>query len=122
MSRPFYCTNCGKSLPFPEELAGSQARCPSCGRDVILGEESAETVIIPTNLAPAAPRPPGGHDDTLSRSMLPVRTNVPSVPQNEMLCRLEPGSLRWLNISDAIESFLGRSIDQLRQKSFLESL
>jgi PAS domain S-box-containing protein len=45
-----------------------------------------------------------------------------TVPSDEMICRLEPGSLRWVNISEAVEEFLGQSIDQLRHRSFLEFL
>ena len=37
-----------------------------------------------------------------------------SAPVDEMLCRLEPGSLRWLNITDAVRDFLGLTLDQLR--------
>jgi PAS domain S-box-containing protein len=53
--------------------------------------------------------------------MLPVRSG-PVAPPDEMLCRLEPQSLRWKGATEAVEEFLGQTIDELRQKSFLECL
>ena len=38
----------------------------------------------------------------------------------EMICRLEPRSLRWIGASPAAVGFLGWSIEELRIKSFLE--
>jgi two-component system, NtrC family, sensor kinase len=53
--------------------------------------------------------------------MLPSR--APKVlPPDEMLCRLEPQSLRWLNVTAAVQEFLGSTIDRLRQQTFLEFL
>ncbi|HEX8200087.1 MAG TPA: ATP-binding protein [Isosphaeraceae bacterium] len=39
-----------------------------------------------------------------------------------MLCRLEPETLRWVNITEAVEGFLGLPIERLRQRTFLEFL
>jgi PAS domain S-box-containing protein len=39
-----------------------------------------------------------------------------------MICRLEPRTLRWIEINDPLSEFLGRSIDDLRRRSFLEFL
>ena len=64
---------------------------------------------------------PIARDDTLSRSMLPVKSGAVA-PPDEMLCRLEPQSLRWNAATEAVEKFLGKTIDQLRQRSFLEFL
>ena len=38
----------------------------------------------------------------------------------EMICRLEPRELRWLESSPLERRFLGYSIDELREKSFLD--
>jgi PAS domain S-box-containing protein len=53
--------------------------------------------------------------------MLPIPATA-RVPADEMLCRLEPETLRWVNITDAIEQFLGCPIERLRQRTFLEFL
>jgi PAS domain S-box-containing protein len=38
----------------------------------------------------------------------------------DMICRLEPGSLRWLDASEAAEAFFGLLLRELREKSFLD--
>jgi PAS domain S-box-containing protein len=53
--------------------------------------------------------------------MLPIR-DAPVVPQDEMLGRLEPGTLRWLNATPAVEAFVGQTVEQLRRRSFPEFL
>jgi PAS domain S-box-containing protein len=114
------CPRCGKPLKGLPEKMGKRVRCAACNHDFDL----------PPGLDPSSANLDGHsspkrsavqRDDTLSRSMLPVR-GMATVPPDEMLCRLEPGSLRWVNISEAVEEFLGRSLDQLRQRSFLEFL
>jgi len=113
------CPRCAKTLKAARETIGRRVRCPSCGQEFALpdaGGSSSSTITEMTTARATLPR-----DDTLSRSMLPVR-NAPAVPPDEMLGRLDPGTLRWLNSTEAVETFLGQSIEQLRQRSFIESL
>src|SRR4051794_17301227 len=131
------CPNCSKSLKASRELIGKRIRCAACDHEFRLVDKdnkekakpdpsgSAITDEIPVYRPPAAvPR-----DDTLSRSMLPIRTGTgsglgpgPVTPSDEMLCRLEPQGLRWKGATEAVEAFLGKSLDQLRRQSFLECL
>ncbi len=114
------CPQCGKPLKAPRELVGKRVRCPSCGHEFALPEKGASSNSTLTGM-PTPRAAPARDDNTLSASMLPVR-NAPAVPPDEMLGRLDPKSLRWLNSTEAVETFLGQSIEQLRQKSFIESL
>lgn len=43
-------------------------------------------------------------------------------PPADMICRLEPGTLRWLEISEPLRGFLGRSLEELRQQTFPDLL
>jgi PAS domain S-box-containing protein len=113
------CPCCGKSLKVAREVAGRRVRCAACGHEFDAPERSgppgSETAEIPA-VRCELPR-----DDTLSRSMLPARS-APVVPPDEMLGRLEPRTLRWLNATEAVERFLGQSVEQLRERCFPEFL
>jgi PAS domain S-box-containing protein len=39
-------------------------------------------------------------------------------PRDEMICRLLPASLRWLDLSESLRDFLGQTIDVLVNQSF----
>jgi len=113
------CPLCGKSLKVPREAAGRRISCASCnhkfelpGKVDLTESTTGEIPILRT--APA-------RDTTLSRSMLPGPM-ASVVPPDEMLGRLEPGSLRWLFATSALESFLGQTIEQLNRRSFPEFL
>jgi PAS domain S-box-containing protein len=131
------CPRCGKPLKAAREMIGKRIRCAHCDFEFNLrerpkdtakdqgdekeqeraGSSTSSTIIdeIPDS-KPVLPR-----DDTLSRSMLPVRS-TPAAPTDEMLCRLEPQTLRWRGATPAVEEFLGQTIDQLRERSFLDVL
>lgn len=36
---PVFCTECGRRVEFPGELYGTVQTCPSCGRNIDVGEE-----------------------------------------------------------------------------------
>ena len=98
------CIHCGRTVDAPHERAGGVVRCAGCGRE----------------LAPAGPAAP--RDETLSRSMLLPLPNLGAGPPGEMIGRLEPGTLRWLDVSAALAGWLGGAINQLRGQSFLDVL
>ena len=119
MDITFHCPRCNKSLKAAREMGGKRVRCPACGLEFELtprAQSSGSTINEMSVLRADLPR-----DDTLSRSMLPVR-NAPAVPPDEMLGRLDPRTLRWVNTTEAVEKFLGQTIEQLRQRSFTEFL
>ena len=113
-------------------------RCVDCQKEFILPDGPAkDSVSTPTptpSLSP--PEPPSPlpmprpsptrvgplRDDTLSRSMLVPMSNLEFGPAEEMRCRLEPDTLRWINVSESLRDFLGMSDEQLRAQSFLTSL
>ncbi len=37
-----------------------------------------------------------------------------------MICRLEPSSLRWLDLSESLATFMGRSLEQLAHQTFTQ--
>ena len=89
------------------------------------GEPGASTPSSPELRSVTTPgRMAGVPDSTLSRSMIMPRPGVapPSAPVDEMLCRLDPGTLRWLGITDAARDFLGTTLDSLKGQTFLQSL
>jgi two-component system, NtrC family, sensor kinase len=114
------CPRCGKPVKADRELIGKRIRCALCNHEFTLSEKTGSSGSSLTDEIPVK-RPVPPRDDTLSRSMLPVR-GAPVVSPDEMLCRFEPGTLRWLNATEAVEEFLGQPIEELRQKSFPEFL
>ncbi len=114
------CLHCGKLLRAPRELAGKPVRCIDCLKEFILPDGPAAAPAPEARSSATRPRPP--RDDTLSRSMRTARPSLEVVQAEEMLCRLEPDTLRWLLISEPLREFLGMTHDQLRQQSFTKSL
>jgi two-component system NtrC family sensor kinase len=43
-------------------------------------------------------------------------------PPGEMICRLEPSSLRWLDLSESLQAFIGQSLEQLKHQTFTQYL
>jgi PAS domain S-box-containing protein len=114
MPTTIQCVHCGKSLHVPSGVFGRRVRCAHCQQEFML-PEPADSAEIPTHSTPV-------RDDTLSRSMLVPMPGMGPRPLDEMIGRLEPGTLRWLGVSDGLRQFLGRPIDQLRQETLLNYL
>ena len=114
------CPRCSKPVKAAEALIGQEVRCASCNHEFKLAEKPSSSSSSLIDHVPAS-RPPTARDNTLSRSMLPVQ-GAPVVPPDEMLCRIEPRTLRWMNATETVLAFLGQTIDQLRQRTFPESL
>ncbi len=113
------CVHCGKPLKAPVEMAGRAVRCANCSGQFILPES-----LAPASFDTRSATPPPRRDETLSRSMLipsPGQQGASPAP-GVMICRLEPGTLRWLDVSEALRDFLGSSVEALRGQSFLERL
>ena len=127
------CPRCNKPLKAARTMIGKRIRCALCDfefnlkqrekdplKDLEQAKADSSTSSSITDEIPVY-KGPIARDDTLSRSMLPVKSGAVA-PPDEMLCRLEPQSLRWNAATEAVEKFLGQTIDQLRQRSFLEFL
>jgi MoxR-like ATPase len=52
------CQHCAQHIEFPEEMAGQEAACPSCGRVTVLGDGAPARIRIPRP-KPAWTREPG---------------------------------------------------------------
>jgi len=120
------CIHCGRSLKAPREMFGKRVKCAKCEREFVLPDVLDSAIVASPSDSAIRPRPNAVPDHTLSRSMLPIRGIGPGAepanPPDEMVCRLEPKSLRWMNITSAIGELLGSTIEQLRRQSFLEFL
>jgi PAS domain S-box-containing protein len=117
MATTIDCVHCGRSLHVPSGMSGRRVRCAYCHRDFVLPDEADEGEI-----PVVSDRPGPARDDTLSRSMLMTMPGMVTRPAEEMIGRLEPGTLRWLGISEGLREFLGRPIDQIRHQTFLDYL
>lgn len=125
MSSTIKCVHCGKTLHAPAGMAGKRVRCAHCQREFIMPEPTVDADDLPTSVTLAAPRAVGSQDEMLSRSMLvpmPGMKPVPSTSADEMICRLRPRTLRWMDVSEGLRRFLGRPLSQLRQETFLQYL
>jgi two-component system, NtrC family, sensor kinase len=120
MSETVACPSCGKSLKASRGAVGRKVRCPSCGESFTLTDPTGTEDPGLSSEFPLTP-PRVTRDNTLSRSMIPGAAAA-VVPQDELLGRIEPGTLRWLNATEALEDFLGQTIAQLRGRRFPESL
>jgi two-component system NtrC family sensor kinase len=127
MPMPAHCPRCGKSLKAGHEMVGRRVRCSVCDHEFVL-TEGPESPSLPQETPAATPtRSVPAKDLTFTSSMVGdalAKSAIPpsAIPPDEMLCRLEPRSLRWIFSSDALEKFLACPIEQLRQKTFLDFL
>jgi PAS domain S-box-containing protein len=126
-----HCVHCGKSLAVPEELGGKRVRCVEC-RGVFRAPNLA--ALRPGPLQPPSdvpgpgpgpgPAPAGApaREAIVSRSMLMPIPGMAAAASGEWICRLEPGTLRWLELSPGLAEFLGRTIDPLEPRTLFEDL
>ena len=70
----FKCNQCGRLLRTPDETAGRQAKCPSCGsvQPIPASGETAEP-SAPGDIPPSPPRPPGEDVHSPFGETLPYR-------------------------------------------------
>jgi PAS domain S-box-containing protein len=118
-----HCIHCGKSISVPDEVAGKRVRCAEC-RGVFQVPDRAALRPSPLDPPTDPPAPLGtpAREEVVSRSMLlPLPGGVPGT-SGEWIGRLEPGTLRWIQLSPGLAEFLGRTIDPLEPRSLLEDL
>src|SRR5215217_7131089 len=102
------CIHCSRPLKAPPEMAGRMVQCPGCNGQFVFTDDLVQSSSVSE---PRRSRSSGGTDDTLSRSMLVPKPGAAAVPSNGLICRLEPRTLRWLELSDQLAEFLGSTID-----------
>jgi PAS domain S-box-containing protein len=96
-------------------MAGRRVRCSGCNQEFALPENLGG--LDPPQVMTGLPR-----DETLSRSMLLPIPGMATSPPDELICRLEPGSLRWLDLSEGLQGFLGETREALQQQSLFQDL
>jgi hypothetical protein len=117
------CGRCGEPIPADGGSAGGTPTCPRCTADEsALGPRVEDSTGLSEAAPAAAEAPPpvfiplhpsSTADRVVTRSMLlPIPGMTPG-PSDAMIGRLEPGSLRWIELSDALRVFLGRDRQQL---------
>jgi PAS domain S-box-containing protein len=126
------CIRCGEPIPAD---GGEVSENPICPRCAAVERESRPV----TENSKEAPAPAPASDDdrrpvfiplpssspperTLTRTMLLPIPGMASGPPDALIGRLEPQSLRWIDLSDALQLFLGRGREQLVQQSILQDI
>jgi hypothetical protein len=120
-----HCVHCGKSLVVPEELAGKRVRCVECRGVFLLPDLAAlrpGRLEPPSDLPAPAPGVTPVREEIVSRSMLMPLPGMAAAASGEWICRLEPGTLRWLEVSPGLSEFLGRTIDPLEPRTLFDDL
>jgi len=111
MARAVLCIRCGEPVTLQNESGAAQALCGRCASDI---------AIVGAGVEDVPPRPESSTDRTVTRTMVMPIVGKPDRAPDELICRLEPLSLRWLDLSESLRAFLGRPRQELLQQSFLE--
>jgi two-component system, NtrC family, sensor kinase len=73
-------------------------------------------------LVPIVPPPPKPREETYSHSMIMRVPDVLAASTGQRIGRLQPGTLRWLEVSEALREFLGLSLEALAGQTLVDSL
>jgi two-component system, NtrC family, sensor kinase len=109
------CLRCGELIAVDHEVEAGVAICDTCLQ---------KPAALRADVCGESPRPFLGfaprdrQERIVTRSMLLPIPGMQPGPADEMICRLEPKNLCWLELSEALRAFLGQSLDQLVQQSF----
>src|SRR5215218_266266 len=111
IERPFMhvtiqCVHCSRPLKASSEMAGRMVQCPGCNGQFALPDDLGHEGATGERRPPPSARPPSARDDTLSRSMLVRVPGAGGSPAADLICRLEPATLRWLELSGPLAEFL----------------
>src|SRR5262245_47478021 len=113
------CVQCGKPLELQPILAGGSLTCAEClrasrKREVEAGLTTSSRVFHREAVL--------SFDKTVSRSMLLPLPNIAPSTLGEMICRLEPENLRYLELSKDLQELLGVPHDEVPYGSLLQPL
>jgi PAS domain S-box-containing protein len=119
MAMRIACVQCGKPIEWWPVLAGDGPTCAECLEE---SQEHASDSSLTASAQAAHPEAFSPLDKAVSRSMLlPMPGVVPGAP-DEMICRLEPESLRYLDLSQGLQQLLRLTPDELLHQSLLHHL
>jgi PAS domain S-box-containing protein len=124
-----HCLFCGEAVPDADDRFEVLPLCQACLEEAQLGEldepfsDDAEFGGDGVPLSHSR-----AHDQFLTRSMvIPFSTPASLAPpgatrSEEMIARVDPDSLRWLQVSENLREFLGHAVSRLLVRSFLDSV
>jgi two-component system, NtrC family, sensor kinase len=109
------CVQCGELTELDRDDAVKSAICAQClARSAVTSSGTFSGFLSSPPLEAS--------DRIVTRSMLIQIPGMHTVPADEMICRLEPVSLRWLDVSESLRDFLGQSLELLSHQSFTQYL
>jgi PAS domain S-box-containing protein len=111
------CLRCGQLISVDHEVEAGVAVCDACLQEPV-ARRAGVRVDAASPLMGLSRR--DGQERIVTRSMLVPMPGVAAAPTEEMICRLEPVSLCWLELSESLQTFLGQSLDQLVHQSFAQ--
>jgi two-component system, NtrC family, sensor kinase len=109
------CLQCGELTELERDDGVKSAICARClARSAVTSSGTSTGFFLPVTAEAS--------DCIVTRSMLIPMPGMQPVPADEMICRLEPVTLRWLDVSEGLQRFLGKSLELLSHQSFTQYL
>jgi PAS domain S-box-containing protein len=117
MNTRISCIRCGKPVQSVAVLAGTAPTCSDCLKDPVLRVDEPERAPMPLSSTRSLSWPV---EKSLTRSMvLPIPGFIAPAP-GEMICRLEPGTLIFRELSPELRASIGRPPEELLHQSVLQ--
>src|SRR5262249_46980965 len=111
------CIRCGKPVQSVAVLAGTAPICSDCSKYPVLRVDDPERGRMPLSGARSRAWP---IEKSLTRSMvLPIPGSIALAP-GEMICRLEPVTLIFRELSPELRAYIGKPPDELLHQSVLQ--
>jgi|GEM_PF-1040317 len=110
-----HCSKCGKALRASRAMLGKRVRCSGCGVEFLLSDPDDSSDSPPPVLQPT------GQGDLLSRSMLPPSAGPAARSLSaDLICRIDPVTLRCIKTTEAAQRFFGQTDEQLNRRPLIE--
>ena len=111
------CLRCGQLIAVDHEVEAGVAVCDACLKEPV-ARRAGVRVDAASPLMGLSRR--DGQERTVTRSMFMPMPGITAAPTDEMICRIEPVSLCWLDLSEGLQTFLGKTLEQLVHQSFTQ--
>jgi PAS domain S-box-containing protein len=119
MSKHSVCARCGRLFDAASETRRDAALCPACeARSDRIGAQAGSAGSPRLGERPLV----DPDEEMMSRTSILQQPFRSVLPPGEMICRLEPWVLRYLDASEDLREFLGRPLDVLLERSVLDDL
>jgi signal transduction histidine kinase len=113
------CILCGKLIQSGPVLTGDGPTCSECLKDE---NENEGELRLDRSREAGVMRTHWRMERTVSRSMILPLPGTPASVPSEMICRIEQGTLRYLELSENLRAFLAQPLDGLLHQSILQYL